>query len=131
MPPRRPNTIDMLLAQAQEKLRELKELQFFGGDALNLKRWTHTVMIPPDAAKHCYRIIMTPEDPTRSMPFDAVLRPGSATAYTYGQVEAIHRTDGNYEYLLITGEEYDGGDRPLKITIEYSGKASFSITQIG
>lgn len=131
MPPRRPNKIDMIVAQAQEKLRELKELQFFGGDALNLSRWTYTIQIPDDAAKHCYRIVITPEDTEKFMPFAAGLKPGSATAYTYGQVEPVHRTDGNFEYLIITGEEYDGGTQPLVVTIEYTGKASFSITQIG
>ena len=131
MQPRGSNNITMMIAQAQEKLRELKELQFFGGDALNLKRWTQTLNIPNDGVKHCWRVVMTPEDPEKSMPFEVVLRPGTATAYTYGQAEAVHRTDGSYEYLIITGENYDGITKPLKATIEYTGKASFSITQIG
>ena len=121
----------MIVAQAQEKLRELKELQFFGGDALNLSRWTYTVHIPADAAKHCYRIVITPDDPEKFMPFNAVTKPGGPGIYTGGQVEAVHRTDGNFEYLLITSEEYDGGTQPLVVTIEYTGKATFNITQIG
>lgn len=131
MQPRANNSITMMIAQAQEKLRELKELQFFGGDALNLKRWTYTVNIPTDAAKHCWRIVMTPDDPETTMPFEAVLRPGDATSYAYGQAEAVHRTDGAYEYLIISGENYEVATKPLKISIEYTGTATFSITQIG
>ena len=123
--------VDMLVAEAQQKLRELKELQFFGGDALNLKRWTQTLSIPADGAKHCWQVVMTPEDIEKSMPFEVVLRPGSATAYTYGQAEAVHRTDNKYEYLIITGENWDAVAKPLKATIEYTGKATFNITQIG
>lgn len=131
MRPQSKTGVDMLIAQAQEKLRELKELQFFGGDALNLKRWTQTLSIAPDGAKHCWRIVMTPEDIEKSMPFEVVIKPGTATAYTYGNVEAVHRTDSKYEYLIITGENYDAVAKPLKATIEYTGKATFTITQIG
>lgn len=131
MPPRANNGVDMLLAQAQEKLRELKELQFFGGDALNLKRWVHVINIPADAARHCYQIVITPQEFEHFMPFEAIIKPGNATTYPYGQVEAVHRTDGKYEYLIITGENYDPGTIPLKVTIEYTGVAAFSITQIG
>lgn len=131
MQPRTKNSVDMLIAQAQEKLRELKELQFFGGDALNLKRWSQVLNLPPDATAHCWRVVMTPDDPETTMPFNALLKPGSATSYMTGQVEAVHRTDGAFEYLIIPETNYDVVSRPTKITIEYTGKATFSITQIG
>lgn len=130
MPPRAKNSVDMMIAQAQEKMRELKELQFFGGDALNLKRWSQVINIPPDAAAHCYRVVMTPDDPETTMPFNAVLRPASATSYMTGQIEAVHRTDGAFEYLLILEVNYDTVSRPTKATIEYTGKATFNITQL-
>lgn len=131
MPPRRSSSADMLIAQAQEKLRELKELQFFGGDALNLKRWSQVIDVPPDGTTHCWRVVMTPEDTETTMPFNAILRPATATSYMTGQVEAVHRTDGAFEYLIIGEQNYDVVTRSTKVTIEYTGKASFSITQIG
>lgn len=130
MPPRRPSSIDMMIAQAQQKMRELKELQFFGGDALNLGRWSTTVNVPGDATKHCWRVVVTPEDVKTTLPFMAELKPATATSYQNGQVEPVHRTDGNFEYLIIA-ENYGDTARPMKITIEYTGKATFSITQIG
>lgn len=131
MQPRKTTTVDMLLSQAQEKLRELKELQFFGGDALNLKRQTYTLNLPPDGASHCWRIVMVPDDPEKCMPFEATIKPGNATGYASGQVEAVHRTDNKFEYLIITNPNYDAAAKPLKVSIEYTGKATFSNTQIG
>lgn len=121
----------MLLAQAQEKLRELKELQFFGGDALNLKRWRQQFDVPGNSAKHCYRIIMTPDDPETTMPFSAVSRPTNANSYMSGVIEAVHRTDGVFEYLFITRDNFDSNTRSTTLTIEYTGKATFNVTQIG
>jgi hypothetical protein len=130
MPPRRNPTMDMLIAQAQQKMRELKELQFFGGDALNLGRWSTTINVPGDGTKHCWRVVVTPDDVKTTLPFMAELKPATATSYQGGQVEAVHRTDGNFEYLIIA-DNFAAEARPMKITIEYTGKATFSITQIG
>lgn len=130
MPPRAKNSVDMMIAQAQEKMRELKELQFFGGDALNLKRWSQVINIPPDATAHLYSVVMTPDDPETTMPFNALLRPASATSYMTGQIEPVHRTDNAFEYLVMTETNYDVVSRPTKLTIEYSGKATFNFTQL-
>lgn len=130
MQPRTPNSITMMIAQAMEKMRELKELQFFGGDALNLGRYTQTVDVPPDGVKHCWRIVMTPNNPETTMPFMAQAKPATATSYTDGQVEAVHRTDGKFEYLIIA-QNPDTEPRPMRITVEYTGSAEFSFTQIG
>lgn len=120
----------MMIAQALQKKRELKELQFFGGDALNLGRWSTVINVPNDMARHCWRIIVTPDDPKYTLPFMAEIKPATATSYQGGQVEAVRRTDGKYEYLIIA-ENYAETARPMRVTIEYSGKATFSITQIG
>lgn len=130
MQPRGNTSIDMMIAQALEKKRELKELQFFGGDALNLGRWTTVIDVPNDGAKHCWRVVVTPGDPKTTLPFMAELKPATATSYQNGQVEAVHRTDGNFEYLIVA-DNFAEVARPMRITIEYTGQAEFSITQIG
>lgn len=131
MQPRANNSITMMIAQAMEKMRELKELQFFGGDALNLKRYRTTITAPPDATQHCYRLIMTPEDPTTCMPFLAQTKPSAPNAYTGAVIEAVHRTDGKFEYLIITRANFDSVARSMDLTIEYTGTAQFTINQIG
>lgn len=130
MPPRRNSSIDMMIAQALRKKRELKELQFFGGDALNLSRWTQVINVPGGGTKSCWRIVVTPDDPKYTLPFMAQSKPATATSYQSASVEAVHRTDGNFEYLVIA-ENWDTNARPIEVTIEYSGKATFSITKIG
>ncbi len=131
MPPRANPSITLMVSQAQQKMRELKELQFFGGDSLNLKRWTQVITIPADSTMHCWRVVMIPDDVTTTMPFEVVARPNNATSFTSGQIEAVHRTDGNFEYLVIFNAVFGGTPPQSKLTIEYSGKATFSITQIG
>lgn len=118
----------MLISQALQKKRELKEMQFFGGDALNLGRWSTTLSVP-NSGKHCWRIIITPDDPKYMLPFMAQTKPATATSYQTAEVEAVHRTDGKFEYLIIA-ENYDTVARTVRVTIEYSGKATFTITKI-
>lgn len=130
MPPRRNTTIDMLIAQALEKKRELKELQFFGGDALNLGRWAQIINVPNDGVRHCWRVIVTPTDPKTTLPFMAEAKSATATSLLSGQVEAVHRTDGKYEYLIVVQHNAET-PLPLRVTIEYTGTATFSITQLG
>lgn len=132
MQPRAPNGIDMMIAQAKRKLQELKELQFFGGDSLNLKRWSHDQSIPLDFTKHCWQVVMTPANPTTSMPFSAEIKPATSSSYINGQIESVHRTDDKYEWLFIMGEEFpDGPAQIARFVIEYSGVAEFTITQLG
>lgn len=132
MPPRANPTITMMVAQAQQKLTELKELQFFGGDSLNLSRFSQTVSVAADVTMHCWRVVMTPDDPDTTMPFDAVMKPADAlSSQIGGTIERVHRTDGAYEFLFITNAIFGGSPQNMKMRIEYSGKATFAVTQIG
>lgn len=132
MPPRANPTITMMVAQAQQKLTELKELQFFGGDSLNLKRWSQTVSVPADSASHCWRVVMTPDDPTTTMPLDAVAKPADALSLQInGSIERVHREDGAYEFLFITSAIFGGSAQNMRMKIEYSGVATFVVTQLG
>lgn len=131
MPPRANPSITLMINQAQQKMRELKELQFFGGDALNLKRYKTLITVPADSAPHCWRIVMTPDDPATSMPLVARQRPATENAFAGGQIEPVHRTDGNFEYLMIPNPNFSGSPRGFYFIIEYSGGATFTINQIG
>lgn len=131
MPPRANPSITLMINQAQQKMRELKELQFFGGDALNLKRYKQLINVPADAAPHCWRIVMTPDDPTTTMPLAARQRPADPDSYAGGQIEPVHRTDGAFEYLMIPNPNFSGSVRSFYFIIEYSGSATFTINQIG
>lgn len=131
MPPRANPSIVLMIAQAQRKMREFKELQFFGGDSLNMKRWSQVISVAGDNVPHCWRLVITPADPTTMMPFSVMNKPDKATNTTGGQVEPVHRTDGNYEYLMIPVTNFGGVTRTFKLEVEYTGVATFSLTQIG
>lgn len=125
------NVLDMLLAQARRKLDEIKELQFFGGDALNLKRKTIDITIPADMRAHCWRIVMTPENRATTMPISIVVKSRrSDQTRTYSTVERVKRSDGNFEYLVMYIENFIGTPWQDVVAITYSGKANFMVTQI-
>lgn len=126
------NVLDMLLSQAKQKLEEIKQLQFFGGDALNLKRYVVDIVIPPDARTHCWRIVMMPENKDTTMPIGVIVKPGKPTqSKIYTEIERVKRDDGNFEYLFISNSNYDTAAAVDTIAITYSGKANFTINQIG
>lgn len=131
MPPRANPSITLMVSQAQQKMRELKELQFFGGDSLNLKRYSTTITIPSDSTAHCWRIVMAPDDPNTTMPLDVISKPANATSFTNVTIERVHRSDDSFEFLAIANPAYGGTPPQVKVVIEYAGKATFSINQIG
>jgi len=131
MPPRANPTITLMVSQAQQKMRELKELQFFGGDSLNLKRYSYTITVPTDAVAHCWRIVMVPDDPNTTMPLDVISKPANATSFSNANIERVHRSDDSFEFLAITDAVYGGTSPQIKVVIEYAGKATFSVNQIG
>ena len=125
------NVLDMLLAQAKQKLEEIKQLQFFGGDALNLKRATFNITIPSDKRAHCWRVTMTPINTDTTMPIGVIVKPGKPIqSRIYTDIERVRRDDGNFEYLFISNKNYDTDAAIYTIAITYSGKADFAITQL-
>lgn len=123
--------VEILLSTALMRLQELKELQLFGGDAINMQVYEHTVTIPDDAVPHCWRIVITPTAPETTLPINITATPAvDGQASTTASIERVRRTDGNYEFLVIYGANY-GNTKTDKITITYTGKATFSVQQIG
>jgi hypothetical protein len=132
MPPRGDNTITAMIAQAQKKLEEIKELQFFGGDAINLKRYTLPVEIEADQPFYsCYKITMTPSLPEWTMPIEVGVKPANAETYPVGHIEAINKTDGTFEWIVIFDPNYLFDPVDNDFYIIYSGTASFVVTQLG
>lgn len=133
MPPRSNPSLDLMVSQAERKLTELKETQFFGGDALNLKRWSQVIMVNGDNVAHCWRLRITPTDPETMMPLSVITKPHTDdyTLVTGASIESVHRDDDIFEYLVIPPVNFSGPARGFKLQVEYSGVATFSLAQIG
>ena len=130
MDPRKPNSITMMIAQARRKLDEAKELQFFGGDALNLKRFTHTFTVPSTANPYeCFSIVLTPTEPEYTMPIDVGIKPATATSYGAGKIERVPRTDGKFEYIIMF-DNWFSEDKLVEFYVVYSGAANVAVTRL-
>lgn len=125
------NHITMMIASAMEKLEEIKGIQFFGGDALNLKEYETTFTVAGnDFNMHCWRIVMTPTRPNYTMPVDVRTLAGNATSFSNAQIERVWRTDGAFEFLVMTNSNFGADPIVSAVRITYSGAATFTITQI-
>lgn len=125
------NHFTMMIAEAMKKLEEIKGIQFFGGDALNLKEYETTFTVGAnDYAMHCWRIVMTPTRPNYTMPVDVRTLAGNATSFSNAQIERVWRTDGAFEFLVMTDANYGSNPIVSALRITYSGAATFTITQI-
>lgn len=128
---RQKNVLDMLISQARRKLDELKQLQFFGGDALNLKRATFDITIPSDQRAHCWRVTMTPINTDTTMPISAIVKPSTTNQFrSFGLIERVKRNDGVFEFLIMYQENYSTEPWQDMFVVTFSGKADFSITQL-
>lgn len=128
---RQKNVLDMLISQARRKLDELKQLQFFGGDALNLKRATFDITIPGDQRAHCWRVTMTPINTDTTMPISAIVKPSTTNQFrSFGLIERVKRNDGVFEFLIMYSENYNIEPWQDMFVVTFSGKADFSITQL-
>lgn len=128
---RQKNVLDMLISQARRKLDELKQLQFFGGDALNLKRATFNITIPSDQRAHCWRVTMTPINTDTTMPISAIVKPSTTNQFrSFGLIERVKRSDGVFEFLIMYSENYNTEPWQDMFVVTFSGKADFSITQL-
>lgn len=128
---RQKNVLDMLISQARRKLDELKQLQFFGGDALNLKRAAFDIVIPNDQRAHCWRATMTPVNMTTTMPISAIVKPSTTSQFrSFGLIERVKRNDGVFEFLIMYPENYNTESWRDTFVVTFSGKAGFSIMQL-
>lgn len=127
----RPQTnIDTMIAQARRKLNEVKELQFFGGDALNLKQYNANFDIPSGSNPRLYQIIMTPANPGFTMPLDvrSILR--DSTSFMQPYIERVHRSDGKYEILAMFDQNFQSTTQRSQVIIVYSGAATFELNRL-
>lgn len=132
MPPRSTNHITVMIAQARQKLEEIKGLQIFGGDALNLKRYEHTFNMPGGVDNdYCFRVVMTPTEPNFTMPIDTITKPAAPGQFGYMKVERVPKTDGTFEWLVFaTQYSFDSAQDTL-FAVTYTGSATFNVTQLG
>ena len=125
------NRIDLMIAQARQKLNEIKQLQYFGGDSLNLKQYSQIFTIPAnDTNYHCWRIVMTPTAIGYTMPIDIKAIPANATSNLRPVLERVQRTDGKFEVLVIFDQSFYDTAQSSEVLFIYSGAATFTVTQI-
>lgn len=131
MDARNTSNIAAMVAQAQQKLEEIKGLQLFGGDALNLSKFEHTFNLPGGVTKdYCFRVVMTPTKPGYTMPIDTSTKPAAAGQFGYMNVERVPKTDGTFEWLVYGSQfDFDPAQSTL-FTITYSGAATFAVTTL-
>lgn len=135
MPPRADNTITKMIAEAQDKLAEIKGIQYFGGDALNLSQFQQSFVGPPPPSgtkDYGWLITMTPDTELvdYTMPLDTQLKPDSEYQNA-GNVERVPTTDGTFQWLVyVTNYSGDFPNVSTQLTIIYSGQASFSVQQL-
>lgn len=125
------NRIDLMIAQARQKLNEIKQLQYFGGDSLNLKQHSQIFTIPAnDTNYHCWSIVMTPTAVGFTIPIDIKAIPANATSNLRPMLERVQRTDGNFEVLVIFDQSLYNTAQSSEVLFTYSGAATFTVTQI-
>lgn len=130
MPPRQNNQITMMIAQARQKLNEIKGVQYFGGDALNLSKFEQTFTQAGGAGPKCWRITMTPTRPGYTIPIDATTKPAAENSFSWGSIERVPTTDGTFQYLLYFDTNYGTDPNTCLFTVTYSGAATFDVTVI-
>lgn len=124
-------SLPALITKAERALAEIKQLQLFGGDSLNLQRWTANLTINPDFRCHCWRIVMTPIDKDFTLPISIIAKPTTTAQYrSFSQIERVRRTDGNFEFLVFFPENWGNTPNVEMVAITYSGKATFTLTQV-
>lgn len=132
MPPRSTNHITVMIAQARQKLEEIKGVQIFGGDALNLKRFEQVFTMPGGVTNdYCWRVVMTPTEPDFTMPIDTITKPAAPGQFGYMKVERVPTTNGTFEWLVFGSQfDFDTLQQTL-FAVTYSGAATFNVTQLG
>lgn len=122
-------TITDLISAAQTDLEELKEAQFFGGDALIVNEWTEK--LSNDSSVN-YRLTLTPDDPKLgvlpSTPQLMWTNPNASgqSAQNY-YCNPVYRTDGIFEWVLVGGH-VDNFDTYLKL--QYLGKGTVELRRV-
>ncbi len=102
---RNPDDIAEQVAQAKLDLQELKELQFFGGDALTVNEFEAELS---DDASVEYSLTLTPDDPTLGVLPSAVELKWTNTnmnsqAMVGYYVYQVYRDDGVFEWRISGG----------------------------
>lgn len=119
------------VSDAQLDVEELKDKQIFGGDSLNMQRWRGDISIPTSQTNYyLWQVLLTPEDAKYTMPiaFDVTRK----TDNDYGSflVEPVRRTDGRFEWWVITEPSYDTKTNTVVAVLEYTGKGTVTLTRL-
>ena len=129
---RKTNALPYLVSQCRQKLDELKELQQFGSDALNLQEYETTLTIPANTYdEKVWLLKMTTTRPKFTMPLDLSIRPADSTTLTdQGTNEPIRISDTEWGWYIFIDKSFYNNANTYKLSVIYSGKATFSVSVI-
>lgn len=129
---RRNLNIEFLVSDLQAQIREFKEAQFFGSDSLKLKEYRKTLTIPAgDLTGRLFKITMTPENPSSTMPFSVEVLPHSQNTYqNAGTALDFSKSGDNFIFYATLQPNYSETSNSCVLKIVYCGKATFTVEEI-
>lgn len=129
---RRTAQIDYMIDDLQRQLEEIKEKQFFGADALHIKKYTKRLFMEANnTTGRLFKITMINESPGHTIPLFAKLLPISEdeSKNSLGLVKVS--TDGdNFIFWAELTKVYQENDRSCDFVVKYCGKASFEAEEL-
>ena len=129
---RKTDSLPYLVDQCERKLEELKGIQQFGGDALNLQEYENTLTIPANTFdEKVWLLRMTATSPKFTMPLDFSIRPAnSTTLLDEGITEPIRISDTEWGWYIFIDKTFYDNVNTYKLNVIYSGKATFALSVI-
>lgn len=126
---RRSAQIDYMIDDLQHQLEEIKEKQFFGADALRIKKYTKRLFLEANnTTGKLFKITMINENVGHTLPLFAKLLPVSEdeSKNPLGLVEFASDGD-NFIFWAGLMKTYQEKDKECDFVVKYCGKASFKV----
>lgn len=129
---RRSAQIDYMIDDLQRQLEEIKEKQFFGADALHIKKYVKRLFLEANnTTGKLFKITMINENAGHTLPLSAKLLPISEdeSKNSLGLVEFASDGD-NFIFWAELTKTYQEKDKECDFVIKYCGKASFKVEEL-
>lgn len=125
---RESDSITEMVAKIEQNLKESKEYQFFGGDALIVNELDEALA---DSNNVNYTLTLTPENETGVLPSGVELRwtntnISEQSIETYS-VRPVYRDDGVFEWVIKGGTYYGW---TTYISLQWIGRGTATLTRI-
>lgn len=125
---RESDSITEMVAKIEQNLKESKEYQFFGGDALIVNELDEALA---DSNNVNYTLTLVPENETGVLPSGVELRwtnpnISEQSIETYS-VRPVYRDDGAFEWVIKGGTYYGW---TTYISLQWIGRGTATLTRI-